>query len=158
MKGLKSLGKARYLKCSNVQAQVIYERHTVHYRHDQAFLTQNPFYPGRAMMDSWLESVPKDSLRWAVTARPMAFTLRKAVLRSALQRKWYKLMCQALVQRGYRMDGRCIESGKPGLIGTLEVILQHVQIKTSDPESEVLQRCLRIVEAVEKEQRAPIHR
>ncbi|ETN40612.1 uncharacterized protein HMPREF1541_04889 [Cyphellophora europaea CBS 101466] len=112
----------------------------------------NPYYPGRAKMDSWLEVVPKDTLRWHVTTRPSASVLKKTVQRNALQSKWYKLFCQALWDHGYTREGRKQNTWEKGLAGTLELIV----IKGAgwdESEEVVLGQCSKIVAAVEAEQR-----
>ena len=153
MKGHFNPLKARYLKCANVDAMIRYDKHIVHYIHDANILAQNPLHPSRPLMDSWLDAVPRDTLRWHVNTRPTASKLKKAVLRSALQGKWYKLMCRAFEQRGYKPDGRRIGTGEKGLSGTMEILVLEGSKVLPEPESRHLQRCLAVVDALEREQR-----
>jgi hypothetical protein len=142
--------RPKFLRCPGASVTVRYEKRIVHFLHDEALLTQNPLHPSRPQMDSWLDDVPKGTLRWHVTTRPATSKIRKAIVRSALQSKWYKLMCRALQQRGYTPDGRRAQSGEVGLVGTLEVIVPHGS-NFGESESRHLQRCVEIVAAVERE-------
>lgn len=131
---------------------VRYEKNIVHYMHDQDLLKEQPLHPSRARMDSWLDAVPKDTLRWHVVTRTSYAVLKKAVQRSALQGKWYKLVCQALAQRGYLPDGRRTDTREKGLAGTMEIIVVK-GIGFTEPPSEVLARASKIVAAIEEEQK-----
>lgn len=131
---------------------VRYEKDVVHYVHDQALLKEQPQHPARARMDSWLAAVPKDTLRWHVTTRPSSSVLKKPVQRSALQGKWYKNLCQALAQRGYLADGRKMDTREKGLSGTMEIIVTK-GAGFKEPDSELLDRSLKIIAAVEAEQK-----
>jgi hypothetical protein len=145
--------RLRYLKCGYVDAMIRYDKRIVHYSNDAIILAQNPLHPSRPQMESWLQAVPRDTLRWQVNTRPTAMKLKKAVLRTALQGKWYKLMCRAFEQRGYRPDGRQIATGEKGLSGTMEIIVRDGRSTLLEPEPEHLRRCLKIVDALEGEQR-----
>lgn len=131
---------------------VRYEKNIVHYMQDQDLLKEQPLHPGRARMDSWLDAVPKDTLRWHVVTRTSSAVLKKSVQRSALQGKWYKMVCQALAQRGYLPDGRKIDTREKGLAGTMEIMVVK-GLGFTEPPSELLDRASKIVAAVEAEQK-----
>lgn len=130
---------------------VMYEKNIVHFHNDYKTLAQYPLHPARARMDSWLDAVPKNTLRWHVNTWPSVKVLKKPVQRFALQGKWHKLMCQALEQRGYGTDGRKLGTQSKGLAGTLEVVVRN-QSGFMDSESVLLNKCLDIVAAIEAEQ------
>lgn len=118
---------------------------------DGQLLQDQPSHPLRAKMDSWLEAVPPDTLRWSINTRASSTTLKKAVQRSALQLKWYKIFCNALWSRGYNQQGRMIGSGQAGLMGTMELVV-HKGEGFLSPETVLLDRCSKIIAALEKQQ------
>jgi hypothetical protein len=120
----------------------------VHSWIDQQFCTESPLHPLRVKMESDLQAIPSNTLKWSISTRPSVSVLKKAIQRSALQGKWNKLFCQALWDAGFNPKGQRAGTGQPGLVGTLDVAVMAGHGFTSS-EEEVRKICQKIISAVQ---------
>ncbi len=82
-----------------------------------------PTMPLYAKIVETLSTMPQDTLRWHVTTDPSRKQLPKKVLRSFLTRRWNCAFLRALQDKGYTREGRQCETGRKGIVGTLELAI-----------------------------------
>ena len=119
---------------------------TAYYAHLDSLLPSSALY--LPTLDKY-QQLPKDTLRWKVTAHAAAKTLKLAVAREKLRRRVRAAFRVGLENEGYAWDGKRVgEPAKADLLGTWEIICQTGEASDADPQEllDVAQTCIRIIE------------
>ena len=100
-----------------------------------------------------LATMPKDTLRWQVSADPSKKELPKGIQRTVLASRWKHAFNQALHDFNYTRDGRRRETGKQGIVGTLSLAVPGA-VGMKWPMEDLVKQCKSVVIFIKTKQLA----